>query len=489
MGKDKKRIKIVSLFSGIGAFEKGLKLANIDYELVNFAEIDKFAIESYCSIHNEEVNKNLGDISEIDADDIKEFDLLVGGSPCQDFSISGNRKGALWTCRECGNKYNPIEVYHKKRDKCPNCQSKNIEKTRSSLIIEYLRVLFDKKPKFFVYENVKNLVGKEFKQTFDLFIDELREYGYNVYYKVLNSKDYGIPQNRERVFVVGIRNDIKQSFVFPEKIDNCCSIKDILLSKVDEKYYLKGDKVQELIKEFLTREKGIYNDDSKNRIKEVGLLNIKGISQIRRVYDVNGISPTLDTCQGGNRQVKVITEERKDEKLRFFKNNICGSLRTINSCGDKRVIEGPIIVASRGRYVPNPTLRKAGLPVKQRLEKNHNNTSNTLTSFQKDNYVFENTIKRNDFILSIKCLPYRIRKLTPREAFRLMGFSDEDYDKVRYYSIQEEVSIKESKRKYKTEQDLKGNIRIIKTSDNQLYKQAGNSIVVNVLMYLFENLF
>ena len=127
--------------------------------------------------------------------------MMVGGSPCQDFSVAGKQKGAVWTCKDCGYKYNPLEAHFTKRDKCPKCYSRHIEKTRSSLLVEWLRILREKKPNFAMYENVKNIVGKQFKPTFELFVKELHEYGYNTYWKVLNAKNYGIPQNREREYI------------------------------------------------------------------------------------------------------------------------------------------------------------------------------------------------------------------------------------------------------------------------------------------------
>lgn len=102
--------------------------------------------------------------------------MICGGSPCQDFSVAGKQKGSVWTCKDCGHEYNPLTVHWSERDKCPNCHSENIEKTRSSLLVEYLRVIRANKPNFGMYENVKNIVGKQFKDTFKMFTDELDEY-------------------------------------------------------------------------------------------------------------------------------------------------------------------------------------------------------------------------------------------------------------------------------------------------------------------------
>lgn len=156
--------------------------------------------------------------------------------------------GAAWTCRNCGHTYNPLEAHYTERDKCPNCGSTKIEKTRSSLLVEWLRFLREKKPRFAIYENVKNIVGARFRPTFDLFVKELEDYGYNVYWQVLNAKNYGIPQNRERVYCVIIRKDLDNGkFKFPEPIQLKHTLADMLETDVDEKYYLSDEKVAAMI--------------------------------------------------------------------------------------------------------------------------------------------------------------------------------------------------------------------------------------------------
>jgi DNA (cytosine-5)-methyltransferase 1 len=189
--------------------DKSINLFKKDWELVNFCEFDKYATKSYCAIHGVDESLNLGDITKVDETKLKPFNMICGGSPCQDFSVAGKQKGSVWTCKECGHEYNPLTVHWSERGKCPNCSSENIEKTRSSLLVEYLRVIRANKPNFGIYENVKNIVGRQFKDTtFKLFTDELEEYGYNVYWKVLNAKNYGIPQNRERVYLIFIKKDL-----------------------------------------------------------------------------------------------------------------------------------------------------------------------------------------------------------------------------------------------------------------------------------------
>ena len=191
------------------------------WELVNFCEFDKYAIKSYCAIHDVDENLNLGDITKVDETKLKPFNMICGGSPCQDFSVAGKQKGSVWTCLECGYEYNPLTAHWSKRDICPNCHSTSIEKTRSSLLVEYLRVIRTNKPNFGIYENVKNIVGKQFKDTFKMFIDELGEYGYSVYWKVLNAKDYGVPQNRERVYLIFIKKELDTGkFKFTKGFDS-----------------------------------------------------------------------------------------------------------------------------------------------------------------------------------------------------------------------------------------------------------------------------
>ena len=111
-------------------------------------------------------------------------------------------------CTYCGHKYYPLTVHFSRRNKCPKCSSENHDKTRSSLLVELLRVVRANQPLCGIYENVKNIVGKSFKETFDMFIEELHEYGYNTYYKVQNAKDFGIPQNRERLYLIIVNKDI-----------------------------------------------------------------------------------------------------------------------------------------------------------------------------------------------------------------------------------------------------------------------------------------
>ena len=323
-------MKVLSLFSGIGAFEKALDRLNIDYELVAFSEIDKYATKSYCAIHGVDESMNLGDITKVDENSLpKDIDLITYGFPCQDISLAGKQKGMF---------------------------NDDGTQTRSGLFFEALRIIEATKPKIAIAENVKNLTGKKFKEQFELVLKSLEEAGYSNYWKVLNAKDYRIPQNRERVFIISIRKDIDKGFEFPEPFPLKLRLKDMLDDEVDEKFYLSNKGVNGLLNAFtaVARE----------------------VSEIELIDDTNlGFNPTP----------KIYTD-----------------------------------------YAPTLRAGRYGLKVKECDEMNN----------------------------------LKIRKLTPRECWRLMGFDDEDF--------------------YKAE---------AVNSNTQLYKQAGNSIVVDVIEKIYEKLF
>jgi DNA (cytosine-5)-methyltransferase 1 len=208
-------IKLLSLFSGIGAFEKALDNLGIGYELVGYCEIDKYASKSYSAIHGVSEDMNLWDVTKVDEKALpKDIDLITYGFPCQDISLAGKQKGLF---------------------------NDDGSKTRSGLFFDALRIIEETKPRVAIAENVKNLVGKKFNAQFQVVLASLEAAGYNNYWAVLNSKDYGVPQNRERVFIVSIRKDIDKGYTFPKGFPLEKRLKDVLEDKVDEKYYLDGN--------------------------------------------------------------------------------------------------------------------------------------------------------------------------------------------------------------------------------------------------------
>lgn len=458
-----------------------------NWKLVNFCEFDKYATSSYCAIHNEDGSKNLGDITKVDETKLEPFNMICGGSPCQDFSVAGKQKGSVWTCKDCGHEYNPLTVHWSERDKCPCCGSNNIEKTRSSLLVEYLRVIRANKPNFGMYENVKNIVGKQFKDTFKMFTDELDEYGYNVYWKVLNAKDYGIPQNRERVYLIFIKKELDNGkFTYPEPFDNGMRLKDILEENVDEKFYISEDKVQRFLtnlnnedallydacqvkREGKSRE---YNDfcptltarDYKdprlvndNVVKQIGTIskcegNWKN-PQVGRIYSTDGCSPTLNTCGGGSHEPKIVQLGNVNPSGKgmngnvFDENGLAPTLTTNKGEGNKIAIRQ----ATKKGYIECELGGVADLSYPE---------SKTRRGRVQENGQICPTITATETGVCRIESPIRIRKLTPKECFRLMGFSDGNFEAAEKM-----------------------------VSNSQLYKQAGNSIVVDVLYYILVELY
>lgn len=290
-------LNVLSLFSGIGAFEKALENLNIDHEVVGYCEIDKYASKAYSVIHDISEEKNLKDVTKIDILDIDDpVDLITYGFPCQDISNVGKQRGF----------------------------EHDGELTRSGLFFEALRIIEDYKPKFAIAENVKALVSKKFTHEFNIVLDSLDKAGYNNYWQVLNAKDYGIPQNRERVFIVSIRKDIDTGlFRFPEGFPLELKLKDILEDEVDEKYYISDSKVAKIKKSNFGQEKVLiqfgdicgallardYKDPKCVQVAQLYGTEREPNPQAGRIYDEDGLVPTIDTCSGGNRMPKVLVRE------------------------------------------------------------------------------------------------------------------------------------------------------------------------------------
>ena len=433
-------LRVFEAFAGYGSQSIALRNLGIEYEVVAISEIDKYAIKAYEAIHGP--TNNLGDICKIDPSDIPDHDLFTYSFPCQDLSVAGKQAGLG-------------------------------KGTRSGLLYECEKVIEAKKPKYLLLENVKNLVGKKFKPQFDKWLEYLESLGYTNYWQVLNAKDYGIPQNRERVFVVSILGDHKP-YKFADKmpLDKC--IADILEDEVDEKYYLSGE-IQNRLK-IANQSKILIPQATKKGYIEMDLPGLCDLSYPNsktrrgRVQEGGKVSPTLtaasqDICYiepklefiGGIGDKDLVGDNKKlsrnyPQGNRVYSSEGIACSQTSNGGGlggstGLYLINLPCICASRGRNPDNPSDRTPGVPTEQRLEFNTKGTSNTITTVQKDNYVVEPT--------------YRIRKLTPRECFRLMGMRDDDIDKIQAAGI----------------------------SNTQQYKMAGNSIVVDVLEAIFKNLF
>lgn len=216
-------IRYLSLFSGIGAFEKALDNLGIPYELLAYCEVDKYASKAYSLRHHVPESMNLGDITKVDEKALPtDIDLLTYGFPCQDISIAGNKRGFV---NEDGTK------------------------TRSGLFFDALRIIEHCKPKVAIAENVKNLTSKSMSSIFTIVLESLDNAGYNCYWQVLNSADYGVPQGRERVFIVSIRKDVDDhSFRFPPVIPLEMCMGDLLDEEIPAEFYLSEEKTQSVIR-------------------------------------------------------------------------------------------------------------------------------------------------------------------------------------------------------------------------------------------------
>ena len=209
-------LRVVTLCSGYDSQLMAIRNLGIPYECVGRSEIDKFAIRAHDAVFPEIADRNLGDMTKIDWSKVDDFDLLFYSTPCTDFSNAGKQAGG-----EEGSG------------------------TRSSILWWTRYAILEKKPKYLIMENVKALVSGKFITLFRKWLDELTSYGYTNFCQVLNAKDYGIPQNRERIFVVSVLGDAWFSFPQPQELK--LRLKDLLEDKVDERYYLPQDKVNQFV--------------------------------------------------------------------------------------------------------------------------------------------------------------------------------------------------------------------------------------------------
>ena len=378
-------MKLLSLFSGIGAFEAALDNIGIDFELVGYCEIDKYASRSYSAIHGVPESMNFGDITKIDEKKLpKDIDLVTYGFPCQDISLAGKQKGLF---NEDGTQ------------------------TRSGLFFEALRIIEETQPKIAIAENVKNLVSKKFKEQFEIVLSSLEQAGYNNYWKVLNAKDYGIPQNRERVFIISIRKDIDTGlFQFPEPFELKLRLKDLLEDEVNEKFYINKFQYGNLIKEpcgsdvkvvgYMTGKQGRFERHQSNTVYGTeGICPTQYAGQYKDPFRIEvkaNNSKGYDVAEPGD----YINIERPNSTTRrgMVGHGVSQTLDTKDShCV---VTSDPFIVASRGRNPENPSDRTPGCPTEQRLEPNSQGICNTLTTVLKDNLVAEPNVltpKRTEY--------------------------------------------------------------------------------------------
>lgn len=424
-------MNFLDLFAGIGGFRLGMERAG--HKCVGFCEIDKFARSSYKAMHNTENEIEYHDIKEVTNEEFRKLrgkvDVICGGFPCQAFSIAGKQLG--------------------------------FEDTRGTLFYEIARATKEIKPRYLLLENVRNLLSHDKGQTFTRILKILDELGYDVEWQVLNSKNFGVPQNRERVFIVGHLRGGCTYKVFPvrgeDKEPDFEPKINIIGNTKNPNGTSKGTRT------IVHDKNGIigaltatdYKEPKQVAINHPNYIKIKGYisgSKYRstsQIYDVQGISPTLNTMQGGGREPKVavpvLTPDRVEKRQngRRFKENgePMFTLTTQDRHGVliKEANKQGYSVASVGDSVnisrPNSKTRRG------RVGKN---IANTLLTTDEQGVVLSD---------------YKIRKLTPKECWRLQGFPDELFDKA------QEVN-----------------------SNSQLYKQAGNSVTVNVIEEIAKRL-
>ena len=372
---ENKGMKFLDLFAGIGGFRLGMEAAG--HECVGFCEIDKFARKSYKAIHNTEGEIELHDITAVSDESIRgigSVDVICGGFPCQAFSIAGNRRG--------------------------------FEDTRGTLFFEIARFASILRPRYLFLENVKGLLNHDGGATFETILRTLDELGYNVEWQVLNSKNFGVPQNRERVFIVGHLRGAGTRGVFPlsKSGQQATSIKEQYSNTITTRY---GN----------SQGAGAYIVESKSqKVRSIGNIHPSGKGMNGEVYESTGLAPTLTTNKGEG--VKII--QRAHGYNQGGEHDIAPTI-TSNSYQENNLVK---IVDFYNKITKDEV--------------------GTLTSSGGGSTVRAGSFGVTD--------GYRIRKLTPRECWRLQGFPDWAFDKA------QEVN-----------------------SNSQLYKQAGNSVTVNVI--------
>ncbi len=367
-------VRLATLFSGIGSIENAFKRLNLKHKIVFAGDIDPHVKESYMANYEISEEDWHDDITKFSAKKYKDkVDILVGGSPCQSFSMVGKRKG--------------------------------LEDARGTLFYDFARVVQETQPKVFIYENVKGLTNHDNGKTWEVVQNVFKSLGYKFYYQIMNSKDYGIPQNRERILVVGFK-DKNFNFEFPKPIKLERTMQDFLEDYTDSKYYLK--------------EKGIkFVTSTKNKNK--------------RYTQING---KIALCQKANQQFNWHGDfiyEQANENVEY--DDFIFDISTVEEKYylSEKVKNYVLAGGTKNFKTSTKTDLEVARPLLQTMHKMHRAGV--------DNYVTHNK--------------GRIRKLTPRECLRLMGFRD----------------------------DFK-----IVVSDTQMYRQAGNSIVSDVLIALLKQM-
>lgn len=414
-----KKIKVGSDFSGVGAFDFALKRVSerkgFEVENIFACDMDKFARLSYLANHKE---PNYYPENVYNREIPKEsLDIYMTSPPCQSFSLAGKRKGK--------------------------------DSVNGVLFFNSHEFIKKNQPRFFIFENVKGLLSDDGGKTFQewinwlggksvnglpiLFKDE-NAVDYHIYWRVLNSKEHGVPQNRERVFIIGIRDDKDNAFSFPKGEPLTRKLKDVLEDNVDPKYFLSEKMVSQLISD------GFAENNSIDNIKVVGNTNPSGNGMNGNVYDSEGICPTLSTNKGEGIKVKSATKRGYETATRNDSINfsVPGSETRRGRVG-KEVAQTLDTSCNQGVCVPVLTPDRKEKRQNGRRFKDNGEEMFTITT-QDRHGVFDG---------------FKIRKLTPRECFRLQDFPD--------------------------------SFKFV-CSNSQLYKQAGNSITVRVLEKIIDKL-
>ena len=424
MKEIKNHMKFLDLFAGIGGFRLGMESAG--HECIGFCEIDKFARASYKAIHDTKGEIELHDITAVSDESIRRIgrvDIICGGFPCQAFSIAGNRRG--------------------------------FEDTRGSLFFEIARFASILRPKYLFLENVKGLLNHDGGATFETILGALDELGYNVEWQILNSKDFGVPQNRERVFVIGhLRGECtRRVFPLSKSCQQANSIKKQYSNTITTRY---GN----------SQGAGAYIVESKSqKVRSIGNIHPSGNGMNGEVYESAGLAPTLTTNKGEGQKIAipVLTPDCTDKRQNGCRCKSNEEPMFTLTTQDKHgiLIAGKLPgnhdqnsrVYDTNGLAPTLSTMQGGGQEPNIIQRGHgynqggeHDIAPTLTrnSYQENNYLSDG---------------FRIRKLTPRECWRLQGFPDWAFDKA------QEVN-----------------------SNSQLYKQAGNSVTVSVIAAIAKEL-